>query len=80
VGASTRKPIGAHTHHRDLRNRAQSVHGAKIFPCGGFGEAQAYRCPAFDELSLLGSPESSGSIAPSSNDRDTLPRRYVCGG
>jgi hypothetical protein len=39
-------------YHCDVRNRAQSVHGAKIFPLGRIGKAQDYRSPAFDELSF----------------------------
>jgi hypothetical protein len=48
-----RKSGGCIAHHRDVRNRAQSVHGSRIFPSSGIGEAQGCRCPAFDELSFL---------------------------
>ena len=49
-----RKLDACTSHHREVRDRAQSAHGANIFPSGGIAEAQDYRCPAFDELSFPG--------------------------
>ncbi len=42
--------------HRDVRNRAPSVHGANIFPSNEIVEARDYRYPAFGELSFLLKP------------------------
>ena len=47
-----RKSGGCIAYHCDVRNRAQSVHGAKIFPFGRIRKAQGYRSSAFDELSF----------------------------
>jgi len=47
-----RKSGGCIAYHCDVRNRVQSVHGAKIFPFGRIRKAQGYRSPAFDELSF----------------------------
>ena len=68
-----RKSGGRVAHHRDVRNRAQSVHGARIFPSGGIREAQVYRCPAFDELSFPVRAEPHSL-------HEKQQSRYACGG
>ena len=56
-----RKLDACTSHHREVRDRAQSAHGAKIFPSAGITEAQDYRCAAFDELSFPGSDKISAA-------------------
>ena len=66
-----RKLDACTSHHREVRDRAQSAHGAKIFPSAGITEAQDYRCAAFDEWSFPGTKYPLHKKSQS---------RYVCGG
>jgi len=68
-----RKLDGARRPHRDVRNRAHSLHGAKIFPSSRIVEAQDNRGPPWAKCLF--------PVRTSYNrSNEKTQSRYVCGG